>query len=151
MAPCRFYLQGRCDRGSRCSFDHQQPGNEGRSTLRAGANPFIPNSDSFTNTGKSPSILFAEPCRFFLKGSCAKGASCSYRHVVSAAALSEQKQTSEETVAGQPDPFSTSRSQPNLTTDVTVLQKPVAEGSTARGSITNPVCLLIPFLYRPRD
>jgi Zinc finger C-x8-C-x5-C-x3-H type (and similar)/RNA-binding, Nab2-type zinc finger len=146
MVLCRFYLQGRCDRGLRCAFDHPQPANEGLSALRAGATPFIPSSDSFTLAGNSPSILFAQPCRFFAKGFCAKGETCSYRHVVSAP-LSEQGLAAERVAVNQPDPFSNSPTQPSLTTGVTASQEPVAEESTTHGSITPPVGLSNPFAY----
>jgi Zinc finger C-x8-C-x5-C-x3-H type (and similar) len=147
MVPCRFYLQGRCDRGWRCAFDHQQPENEGLSALRAVATPFTPNSDSFTIAQSSPTILFAEPCHFFSKGCCVKGATCSYRHVASASALSEQNRMSQGISDGQPDPIFSYPSQPSSKTGVSASYGPVAEESIAHGLITDTVRLRVPFAY----
>ncbi|ERF72296.1 hypothetical protein EPUS_02183 [Endocarpon pusillum Z07020] len=97
MAPCRFFLQGRCNRGARCAFEHAQPESEGGSTLRADATSFVPNAQASTCLVSSPSILFSQPCRFFLKGACTKGEACSYRHITS---------TGEHEVPARSDSFS---------------------------------------------
>jgi CCCH-type zinc finger/Zinc finger C-x8-C-x5-C-x3-H type (and similar) len=146
MAPCRFFLQGRCHRGSKCTFDHQQPESGGSSFLRAGATVFVPSSALSTPAANSPSILYSEPCRFFAKGFCAKGETCSYRHIVSAA-LSEQEVTAGRIADNQPNVAGNSVDQPNLTNSLGV----VAEDTVITQSITDLVCIPSPLVKDTKD
>lgn len=148
MAPCRFFLQGRCNRGARCAFEHAQPESEGGSTLRADATSFVPNAPASTCLVSSPSILFSQPCRFFSKGSCTKGEACSYRHITS---------TVEHEVPTRSDSFSPHRRvsisavQSNSTDAARTPEKPIARESLINDPITKLVGFQVPFATNTAD
>lgn len=64
--PCKFWAQGNCRNGDRCTFSH-------------GEAPSAPPGSS------------SVPCRFFLAGNCAYGSSCRYVHASSSGGDSRPK------------------------------------------------------------
>lgn len=62
---CKFFLQGRCNKGSSCPFRHQQSSNNSLSGRAPKAPP-----------RPQPSAV----CKFFLNGNCTRGSSCTFRH-----------------------------------------------------------------------
>jgi Zinc finger C-x8-C-x5-C-x3-H type (and similar) len=140
MPPCKFFLQGHCNRGWRCTFDHQKLGKEEPTSLRAAAVPFVPNANCFTPIANSPSIFFTEPCRFFSRGFCSKGKACSYRHIVPLAP-SNQEVVAGRTAQNQQNVISKFAREPALTAHLTPLEEHVDEDAVTNGTITNPVRL----------
>lgn len=81
VEPCWLYVEGRCDRGTRCPHSHDaafiktclQRWYEAELARRAEARRRILCAYA---------LLREQPCRYFLEGDCAKGNACHYRHVV---------------------------------------------------------------------
>lgn len=79
MTPCKFFAQGRCNKGDFCAFEHQPPAN-GTDHL-----PALPDVDSLT-TGRIVTTLISanrdrkSTCKFFLNGCCRNGGSCPFDH-----------------------------------------------------------------------
>lgn len=138
MPPCRFFLQGRCTRGWRCAFDHQQTQTEvSSSSLRVAATTFVPSSNGAL---PAPGILFGTPCRFFAKGVCANGDACRYQHIVTAGP--PEQETTGETLANQePTAVTKTGIPPDLTDQVSTSGQYVLEDAITHGSITDLVRL----------
>ncbi len=142
MPSCRFFLQGHCNRGGRCPFEHPQPENQSSSSsaLRADATAFVPNTPASTSIQSSPSILFSQPCRYFTKGSCLNGEACSYRHITPAV---EHEVTARSDAFSPHGKVSISAVLPNSTGTTSTSEKLIAEESCVSGPMTNLVRLYI--------
>ena len=67
--PCKFFPEGRCMKGSACSFSHLE---RGESTS--------PSSFQLPLHSKTITTTSFSPCRFFLEGRCTKGVACPFKH-----------------------------------------------------------------------
>jgi hypothetical protein len=95
MAPCKFFVQGRCTYGASCLNSHEAP-----SQLI----PSRPNDKTSTNSG-SVSENLKPTCWFFTQGKCTYGAKCQKSHEI----LPTQKSA----LNGNAVPFVASRLRPD--------------------------------------
>ena len=85
MAPCKFFIQGRCTYGTACKNSHEAAATPGswRSTP---ANPIVQSSVASADTKKGPSessfTQGTNTCWFYSQGKCIYGAACRLSHEV---------------------------------------------------------------------
>ncbi|KAI9064073.1 hypothetical protein FKP32DRAFT_1625776 [Trametes sanguinea] len=87
FGPCKFFAQNRCTKGSECPFPHikdfrtigaeisspaTQPAQLRLARTHSRIQPPIEHNDITTSN--------PPPCKYFLKGSCQKGVTCSFYH-----------------------------------------------------------------------
>eukprot|EP00536_Pseudo-nitzschia_multiseries_P000871 jgi/Psemu1/321812/estExt_fgenesh1_pg.C_110016 len=73
--PCRFFAQGKCNRGNSCPYSHESGG--GNSGFGGG---FQSNQNNKSNTNNRQGGGKKGPCRFFAQGRCKKGNDCPFSH-----------------------------------------------------------------------
>lgn len=66
--PCRFYAHGKCTKGARCPYLHDEEPKVRATSTTSSHLPLI-------TTSKATS-----PCLFFARGTCKRGADCMYSH-----------------------------------------------------------------------
>ena len=84
---CKFFLEGRCNKGKTCPFRHPdaplQPTQQSwRRSLPMTKDACVasPSTDP-SNTQSGPQASFLrDPCKYFLKGICKNGSLCDFRH-----------------------------------------------------------------------
>ena len=84
---CKFFLQGRCNKGDRCRFSHVVPAGNGnaqnQSTSSFGAGPApapTPFGGGGSSRGGGNSGGTRQLCRFFAQGTCRNGDNCRFSH-----------------------------------------------------------------------
>jgi hypothetical protein len=74
LGVCRYFAQGRCTKGTRCTFSHDQ-----QNTLQP------TQSRSVSEQGQKQVAYAISPigstCRYFASGKCAKGDTCPFPHI----------------------------------------------------------------------
>ena len=69
MAPCKFFLQGKCTKGAACTFEHGAP----KATAATGAK-------GATVAKGGAAAPPGGVCKYFVQGSCTRGADCKFAH-----------------------------------------------------------------------
>ncbi len=82
--PCRFFAQGRCNKGDRCEFSHEMPGQAQSNNNTPFGGGGWNNSSTNNNNGTKK-----QPCKFFAQGKCKFGANCKYSHDMNSMSASQ--------------------------------------------------------------
>lgn len=97
--PCKFYAMGVCTRGSSCTFSHGEQGYSGVGTITPASQGYSgvgtiklasqaypatgmvsTTTTTITTTRSTGGDRYYTPCKFFLMGTCTKGAQCTFAH-----------------------------------------------------------------------
>ncbi|KAJ8490200.1 hypothetical protein ONZ51_g2450 [Trametes cubensis] len=110
FGPCIFFSQGRCSKGEACSFPHAGQGATTRTDSRYRPIYTSPSGHLLQDRIASKSTTDIQtaptPCKYFMRGICAKGDTCSFPHPTGTApmAVSSAAPRSAEGCAKAPRP-----------------------------------------------
>ena len=77
---CKFFLEGRCNKGKTCPFSH--PDAPLQPTQQSWRRSPMTKDAPVASIGSSSTHAFSlrDPCKYFLKGTCKNGSLCEFRH-----------------------------------------------------------------------